>query len=57
MAVFQHQSIGKNEGWSIDVIGGVIEIDSKSNTTYIRITQDDNPNVIILRLKRSKEGF
>lgn len=57
MAVFWHQSIGKNEGWSIDVIGGVIRIDSETNTTYIRITQDDNPNVITLRLKRSKKGF
>ncbi len=57
MVVFLHQSIDKNEVWSIDVIGGVIEIDSKNNTTYIRITQDDNPNVITLRLKRIKEGF
>ena len=53
--VFWHKSIGKNEAWSIDVIGGVIEIESKVNTTYIRIAEDDSHNVITIRLKRPKE--
>ncbi len=53
-----HKSIGENEAWSIDIIGGVIEIESKVNTSYIRITEDDGHNVITIRLKKPKEdGF
>jgi hypothetical protein len=50
-----HKSIGKNESWSIDIIGGVIEIESKTNTTYIRIREDNSDNMVAMRLKRIKE--
>ena len=52
--VSYHKSIGKNEEWSIDVIGGVIEIVTTENVTYIKIVEDNNDKVIALRLKRGK---
>ena len=52
-----HLGIGKNESWSIDVIGGEIEIDSKKNTCHITIHMDDSKNKIKLVLKRMGIGM
>ncbi len=49
-----HLGIGKNESWSIDVIGGVIDIDSEKNTCYITIHMDDSKSKTKLVLKRSE---
>ncbi len=47
-----HKSIGKKEFWSIDTIGGVIEIETFENISKIKIIQDTTKNIISLKLHR-----
>ena len=49
----QHLGIGRDEFWSIDVIGGVVEIDSKQNVCYVKIKTDNGQSETIVHLKRS----
>jgi hypothetical protein len=44
----RHMSIGTHEFWSIDIIGGLIEIDSKKNSCYIKIKNGEMETIVHL---------
>lgn len=50
----KHMSIGKKEFWSIDTIGGVIEIETFNNVSKIKIKQDISNNIIRIKLHRNE---
>ncbi len=52
--VGQHMGIGPNEYWSIDVIGGVVEIRTKRNRTYVDIKMDTGQGLKV-QLEHVKE--
>jgi hypothetical protein len=49
MIVSQHLGIGKDEFWSIDVIGGLVEIDSKKNSCRIKIKNLETEIIVNLK--------
>lgn len=49
MIVSQHLGIGKDEFWSIDVIGGLVEIDSKKNSCHIKIKNLETEIIVNLK--------
>ena len=49
LMISQHLGIGKDEFWSIDVIGGLVEIDSKKNSCRIKIKNLETEIIVNLK--------